>query len=352
MINEIYLKKRKLLFLFSIFLIVIIATSTISLASAADITIDPNTSGGLKEAVKIANDGDTISLKDGVYTGENNTKIAISKSVNIKGVGSNVVLDGEGKNQIFNIKGEKVLLKKLKFRNGYKVSNYNGAGAIYHEKGNLNIADCIFTNNEAKNNMGGAIDSSYRGTLSVSSSTFKNNKADFGGAINSFKSIIRKCTFKNNQVKEEGGAICTLRSTISSCTFNNNYAKGKGGAIFAADEPTTNGNLTVISSTFNNNQAKEEGGAICAWSISTSTVKSCTFKNNNGKSGGAIHFHGGTMSIKKCTFKNNQAKSKGGAIECEYGSLDVSSCTFNNNQVKSKGGAIVLEILMVFLLCQ
>lgn len=95
MINKTYFKKRKLLFIFSIFFISIIATSTLSLVSASDITIDPNTPGGLKEAVKVANDGDTISLKDGIYTGANNTKIAIKKSITIKGLGSNVVLDGE-----------------------------------------------------------------------------------------------------------------------------------------------------------------------------------------------------------------------------------------------------------------
>ncbi|MCL2116629.1 MAG: hypothetical protein FWH29_10475 [Methanobrevibacter sp.] len=288
MFNKKYFKKRKLLFLVSIFLITTIAISTISMVSAVDIGINTTTLGGLKQAVKNANDGDTILLKNGVYSGKNNTNLIITKNINIKGLGSNVVLDGQGKNQIFIVSGKKVSLRNLKLTKGY---TRNKGGVIYHKTGDLTLINCTFTNNQAYN--GGAV-YSEKNKLSVISSNFIKNKAEkYGGAIYSEKAkmAVKESTFTNNKaVTENAGAIYNKYSaTINKCNFNNNQAKNYGGAI------VTYAKLTVSESTFTNNQAQKDGGAIIT--SAKLSVSSSNFANNKAKrNGGAICGENGRTS--------------------------------------------------------
>ena len=272
-----------LLTLLSFLIIATLTISMISELSAADITIDPKTSGGLKKAMETAKNGDTILLKNGVYTGKNNVNLIINKNINIEGLGSKVVLDGEGNNHIFTITGETVSLKKLKVTNGYSTAS---GGAINNVKGNLIVKDCTFTNNLAIT--GGAICTYNK--LTVDNCTFTNNKAaNYGGAIDSFGKVnINNCTFKNNQATKDGG-----------------------GAIVSGGNPGDS--LTVKKSTFINNRA-EDGGAIDTYI--KATISSCTFTNNRAmkKDAGAIDFRYGHSTVNSCTFKNNQAKRNGGAI--------------------------------------
>jgi len=185
-----------------IFLIAIIAISTISIVSAADITISPTTPGGVKQAIETANPGDTILLENGVYKGIDNTEIQINKNINIKGKGSNVVMDGQGKNRAFDIQGVKVSVTKIKFTNGY--NKYQG-GTINLIGGSLTVSSCTFTNSKAKEFGGGSIYAENKCTVSVSKSTFTNNQGTYGGAIRMLSDgnslTISSCTFKNNQAE-------------------------------------------------------------------------------------------------------------------------------------------------------
>jgi predicted outer membrane repeat protein len=298
-------KKRKLLFLLSIFIIVTLAISMINSASAADIIIKPNTLGGFEKAVETANNGDTIYLKDGVYKGKRNTEINIEKNISITGLGSKIVLDGQGKNYLISIQNNnKVSLKKLNFKNGY---DKNFSGAAIYSKGRLTVNSCTFTNNKALT--GGAIYS--EGKLTVSSCTFTNNKAKFGGAIDSRRSFtVSKSTFTNNQVpkKEDfygvryGGAFYSEgKLTVNSCTFNNNKAPS-GGAIFSY------GSSTMSESTFTNNKAIEYGGAICNENQPMKIVNSKFTNNIVGKNYNAIDYF-----YKKPYLKNVKITPKEGS---------------------------------------
>ena len=345
----------------------------ISSISAVNISINPTTTGGLSAAIESSNDGDTIYLEKGVYTGENNTNIRINKNITIKGQSSNVVLDGHRKNQIFQINST-VLLKNLKFTNGY--GNYNNGGAI-HSKGNLTIDNCVFTNNVGdQEGYGGAIASS--GSLRINKCTFTNNTALRGGAIDSFGNLtINSCKFTNNRAYDEngqGGAIYSHKGslTIYNSTFTNNTAFGPGAIC-------SYGSLTINNSTFTNNKAYEHGSGGAIGSFGSSTINSCKFTTNtvpyNG--GGAIYSHNGSLTINRCTFTNNRVWSGydssghggaiysysgsltinssiftkntapyGGAIASDSKSMTVDKCNFKNNQAKFYGGAIYFPIAM------
>jgi len=149
--------------------------------SAEDKIISSTSSGGLKTAIATVGDGDTIYLKNGVYTSSNNTGISINKSITIQGKGKNVIIDAKGKNRIFNIEaGVTVTLKNMKLINGKSTDSYGDGGAI-HNQGTLSISGSTFTNNQAKID-GGAI---FNGdNLTITGSTFTNNQAkNDGGAM-------------------------------------------------------------------------------------------------------------------------------------------------------------------------
>ena len=139
-----------------------------------------------------------------------------------------------------------------------------GAG-IFIQGSKFSITSCVFDSNTAsgKGNMtpndnnGAAIevtntDKAITGT--ISRSTFTNNKAQYGGAID----------------------ICAGTIKITNSKFINNSADVEGGAI---DINTLNGNpkVTISGSKFINNSAPR-GGAIL--NIKDLTVEGSTFINN------------------------------------------------------------------------
>ena len=139
-----------------------------------------------------------------------------------------------------------------------------GAG-IFIQGSKFSITSCVFDSNTAsgKGNMtpndnnGAAIevtntDKAITGT--IYKSTFTNNKAQYGGAID----------------------ICAGTIKITNSKFINNSADVEGGAI---DINTLNGNpkVTISGSKFINNSAPR-GGAIL--NIKDLTVKGSTFINN------------------------------------------------------------------------
>jgi len=74
----------------------------------------------LSKAVNLANDGDTILLKNGVYLEGN---ILINKSITLIGEG-NSILDGNNKTELLTITGRNITIKKIILQNaGYSAMN-------------------------------------------------------------------------------------------------------------------------------------------------------------------------------------------------------------------------------------
>ena len=165
-----------------------------------------------------------------------------------------------------------------------------GAG-IFIQGSKFSITSCVFDSNIAsgKGNMtpndnnGAAIevtntDKAITGT--ISKSTFTNNKAQYGGAID----------------------ICAGTIKITNSKFINNSADVEGGAI---DINTLNGNLkvTISGSKFINNSAPV-GGAIL--NIKDLTVKGSTFINNTPNTIFNWAGAGGNLNLNIKTFTDLQ----------------------------------------------
>lgn len=92
----------------------------------------------VKKAVAMAKDGDTILVQKGIYKEGN---IIIDKSIRIIGI-NQPVLDGEDKYEIFSLRGERILVKGIHFRN----SGYSGIND-YASIGMIDARNCIIENN-------------------------------------------------------------------------------------------------------------------------------------------------------------------------------------------------------------
>ena len=157
--------------------------------------------------------------------------------------------------------------------------------------------------------------------------------------------VISNCIFKNNTA-DWGGAIGLTGSDalIENCVFEGNSAirnlEGEGGAIWAQ---VYTGN--VVNCTFRSNTAYR-GGAMWLSSWATPDVVNCVFDSNRaddpvwaGGGGGAVYnAYRSPARYISCLFMNNYADSRGGAMEF-IGPGTVINCTFRNNFARSGGAA-------------
>jgi hypothetical protein len=304
MYNEIYGKKRKLLFLLSILLIVTLVISTLSVISAADITISPSTPGGLKQAVETAKNGDTIYLKDGVYT-VNGKPIQIGtdyfnfnpKKVIIVGLGSKVVIDCK-KNIFFEVGLD-----------DYRFKLIHGYNSSIPEKSSLTLQNIKIVNAGSTGYEKGEPAIQSWGTL-----------------------VLKKCTSINNI-----DLVSNLNGTtiVNNCYFDGNYKVIRGTTCFISNSKFINGK-------FDGRDGRAGGIGI---QMSSGTVTNCIFKNNSGTSIGIYanqNLDPVSVVIDRCNFTNNPSNfSYSGLKQFQWcvahttGTLNVSNSIFSENNQKS-----------------
>ena len=239
------------------------------------------------------------------------------------------------------------------------VNGYGGA-AIYSAAGDVTISTSRITNNlkdivhrggtgQYTGDLSGAAVTSKNGALTVSDSYFGKNSGSYGGAIlsqgdSAVLSVVGS-TFEDN-FAFNGGAINIVSSkyTISNSTFRGNNAKGtgsstsnyaNGGAICAQENDNDDG--VISDCTFEDNTAAI-GGAI---TTQIAKVTGCTFTNNtalatnsenyNGKVntrggfGGAI-YNDNTITIEDSTFTDSIGRGRG----LDLKNADISGSSFTN----------------------
>lgn len=256
----------------------------------------------------------------------------------------NVVFDGNKSSRIFNVACDNVVLNGLTFINGNGSLEYGGA--ICWGGNNGLISNSVFENNyvdKLNYSYGGAVSVSKDAKLTIDNSTFKNNIAYGGGAIDSEGKLnVVNCYFeKNTAVNRDGGAISNVGILkVSNSTFVNNFASRNGGAI-----KNINGNLKVSNSVFIANRADGVykdcyGGAIYQWDCADMEIYNSSFVDNYAARGaGAIFSHSGYMGgsasvfVYGCEFINNSDVNN--AITLIATSCNVSNSVFINDTVYS-----------------
>ena len=179
----------------------------------------------LKDAVKVADPGATITIKGEITASGDegdSGQIEIDKNLTIKKAddATSAVLNAKKMSRIFKVKeGKTLTLENLKLTGG----KADGGGAIFaRDASEIKIENCIITGNEAGTNGGGL---NVEGTpTTITNCTFTGNTAKNGGGI-----YIMETSTRRPVVTISGGTIGGTE------TDKANKATGNGGGIYVGD---------------------------------------------------------------------------------------------------------------------
>ena len=331
-----------------------------AIASAANgDTITVNRDIAMTETLVIENKNNitiTGSGKINAASALNNVKDRENTLFYIKG--SNVTfkgltLDGAKINRVIYAEGSKITLTDAKVINGCpgNNSNINPGGGIFLRGGSLTATNTDFIGNTPGTN-----------------DTLKQGDGDKnGGAIYSGSTkadiTITGGSFVDNEVKAYGHGAAIYQEngslTVTGTSFKNNKGHVEGGNAGTQGACIhTRDNVTATISNVNAEIAKgfNTGGFLRSWK-SDVTVTGSTFTisglgDGYGYSGGALCFEGGTSKVTGSTFTCNGSKlyHAGGFIDI-VGSgthvIDNNTMTGagkgNGTEIASFGGAISVE---------
>ena len=316
---------------------IVLALFLLAPVYAADIAVSENCR--LADAIKAANND---SAAGGCPAGENADIISLSSDIALDAelppITSEVIIEGNGytisganRYRIFVIDGGDLTINNLTLTEG-KAKN-KGNPVVDNDR-NLVVS--------ADNALGGAILND--GVLTVNSSDFRNNSADYmGGAIlNNGALTIIDSSFSDNSAGERGSAayIWSGRANISGSDFTDNSAGERGSAVY-----NLRGQTTISNSGFTGNAAVYDGGAV--YNEGTLTISDSSFSDNSaGEDGGAVYSERGTLTISDSDFSDNSAGYRGGAMLNWGGTMTISGSGFNSNSARGNdagGGAIYNE---------
>ncbi|HEX3420217.1 MAG TPA: choice-of-anchor Q domain-containing protein [Candidatus Udaeobacter sp.] len=246
--------------------IVVVLLGVIAIPARATTISVTNTNdsgpGSLRQALAIANEGDTIDA-----TGISGTitltggELLVEKSVTINGAGAEVLaVDGHTTSSVFQI----------------------GTGSTLPT-----VAISGLTIRNGQGGFGGGISNGSGATLTITNSTISGNASAFGGGIfNGGPLTISNTTISGNTASEGGGVYSNSSLTITNSTISGNTGNsGGGGGVFNI------GTAAITNSTLSNNSANEGGGI-----FTIGTVQIGDSVLNAGASGVTIANNGGTVT--------------------------------------------------------
>ncbi|MEM9007753.1 MAG: LamG-like jellyroll fold domain-containing protein [Cyanobacteria bacterium P01_F01_bin.86] len=357
--------------------------------------------GSLRDAIALAEDGDTISFAPDLagQTIRLNEQLVVDKSLTIDGdAAPGLTLSGENKTRILHISYDysDVVLRNLTFANGNAVDNdpnttLQGGAIEVRDPNTLEVENSRFINN--KGERGGAIFMSYGSKATIKDSVFDGNdgsSANDGfsaGAISTYgggegatvvnsngdRNVggdalldISGTTFTNN--KGTYGAVYTLLTNleVEDSTFKGNVGNNGSGAIFTdgangTEKPDNLGGTTVIRNVVaeDNVGNGDYGGAFFLWGYSKDTyiIEDTQIINNTARRGGGLAVmsgrdegagNGTQLIIRNSIIEGNTAPSQGGGLWTDVkGGVTIDNSTFADNSVTNEnggiGGAVVLN---------
>ncbi|MDY6937374.1 MAG: choice-of-anchor Q domain-containing protein [Cyanobacteriota bacterium] len=340
---------------------------TLTVTSAAN-----GGSGSVREAIAIAQPGDTIafdaSLANQMITLDG-AQLEIDKTLTIDGANAaGLTLSGNNSSRVFGVaSGVDFTLRNLTVADGF--SGERGGALFAEGQNNLVIENSQFLNNTG--GQGGAIAVNSRSEIAIRNSQFDNNRSTStdgfsGGAISIFAfntTTIQNTDFTNNQ-GVNGGAVYNLLSglTVEDSRFVQNDAtpgasttnpNGFGGAIFvdgASDrnDTATGGQILVRDSLFEGNRSAGRGGGVFffLYDPDVARIEGSTFIDNeviidvaDQSQGGAIWHTDGQLFVDRSTITNNRVLNRGGGLFAfETAEVFVTNSTFSGNVADDGNG--------------
>jgi pectin methylesterase-like acyl-CoA thioesterase len=305
----------------------------------------------IQAAIDNANNGDTIIVDDGIYTGNGNCDIDFrGKAITVcsENGPENCIIDcngTEGKLHtgfIFR-SGEDVnaVLDGFTITNGYAT---DGGGIFCMHHSSPTITNCTISGNKSKGSGGGVCCMEGSNPTISNCSVIGNSSERDGGGISCMMSssspTITNCTISGNKSKYNGGGVfCMERSnpTISNCSITGNSSERDGGGIFCMQHSSP----TITNCTISGNTSKYNGSGVFCMDYSNPAIIDCTITGNSSeREGGGIccMFHS-SPTITNCIISGNKSKGSGGGMCNNFNSSPtVTNCTFSANSASYRGG--------------
>ncbi|MHC4911989.1 MAG: choice-of-anchor Q domain-containing protein [Planctomycetota bacterium] len=207
----------------------------------------------IQAAVNACNNGDTVIVAPGKYTGSSNRDIAFNgKAITVRSIDptdpnvvNSTVIDCNGQDRGFVFEmGENAdsTVSGLTITNGYA---FLGGGIYCHNNSSPTIINCVIIGNSAV--FGGAIACANSNTRPmISNCKITANSAVFGGGgiyCNGASPEVRSCIITGNS-SIYGGAIYSHKAgnpVITNCTISGNNASNSAGGIYCSESS----NLTI-----------------------------------------------------------------------------------------------------------
>ena len=299
--------------------------------------------------------GDTIIVRDGVYTGPGNKNLDFKgKAITLRSDNGpeNCIIDCEGDGRGFYFHSHEpagAMLEGFTITGGSVTGGWdqNSGGAIYCSNGaRPTITNCVMDANTAS--WGGAIAVTDDALPEISDCEITNNSSAYGGGgfyCNTgfdHPQALTDCLISGNSTGGDGGGIFAVTSstvTITRCDVSDNSAAGDGGAVHTSQLAAQ-----ITDSVFNRNSAGEYGGALyLRGDMGPAFIINSIVKDNTaGRDGGGIHSSGSSPAITNCLITGNSASRNGGGISVSSLPANpiIRNCTITENSAVEQGGGI------------
>ena len=335
----------------------------------------------IQAAIDDANDGDTVEIQPGRYTGSGNRDIDFKgKAITVRSKSGpeDCIIDcgGDESNRhrafyFHNAEAADSVVSGLTIQNGCApVELTEGleaplGGAIFCYRSNPTISDCVIKGSTIGVPAAGYDWGAGAGIYSRDANTviadciIEDNgrapdtspgaPATFGGGIHvegGFPRIVN-CKIRGNKAGVGGGLSagdCGL--VVLNCVIEGNVAGDGGGVVFF-------GNLTIADCTIRDNEAITAGGGVAWFGADGGIMETCVVSNNLASGvqewglaavGGGI-FCNGSPRLRNCTicFNRLDYADVTGAVDCNEGTPIISNCIiWGNDQAQIRGGTAVV----------
>ncbi|UCG46573.1 MAG: right-handed parallel beta-helix repeat-containing protein, partial [Phycisphaerales bacterium] len=297
--------------------------------AARTITVDndgPADFSTIQAAIDDANDGDTVVVSPGTYTGDGNRDMDfLGKAITVRSTDPNdpdvvaaTVIDCQG-SEADNHRGfyfhtaedANSVLAGLTITNAYAYG-----GGVFCYKSGPTIRACVIIGNYGTSS-GGGIDLRQRSNVTIDACTIQDNQSSFiGGGIWVYgysTATVTNCVIAGNLSPKAGAGVNVSSSSLTmvNCSIvDNTTSVGGAGGIDSCTSSTLILRSCIIAG---NSSARGSGGGIRAYG-QNSQIINCTIVNNNanyGEGGGGI---AGNAVIANSIVWGNYASGQGGQV--------------------------------------
>jgi len=259
-----------------VFVAVLAVLGAVVVSQARIITVDDD--GGadfstIQAAIDDSNDGDTVLVADGTYTGDGN------RDIDFRGKAITVRSENGAENCIIDC-------------NGTEADPHRGF--YFHSGEDPNSAIIGFTITNGYADDGGGLYCIWSSPV-VENCRFVANRASsgYGGAVRSLhgEGALRNCLLSSNTAATCGGgvALYNCRMTIENCMIIANTAERyDGGGIHLAERWSEVSNCTIVGN-FAGGGRGAGGGGGGVWSGGDVVVTHCIIRSNNASTNPEIY---------------------------------------------------------------